>query len=236
MVRTEARSKGNVTFVRHMISDTLWTKNAGNVAFSEPHGDICADINGDGIPDFVVGKRYWTHFETIADPDPYGSPVLYWYETVRDPKAPGGARFVPHMIDNRRFRLGHPGSGFESRWQSRYRDVDTIRDIHFLESLEAGKNSRPRAGYTLMEKETGMKMWKARSFPLFRSPTTVQILHRCTNNLDGAKHGQPLQTTHQSVPANDDDVCILASPCRGEKAVSNDLFYFVAAGYLLCAL
>lgn len=94
-------AEGNITFVRHMISDTLWTKNAGNVVFSEPHGDVCADLNGDGIPDFIVGKRYWTHLDDYADPDPYGAPVLYWYETVRDPKAPGGASFVPHLIDNR---------------------------------------------------------------------------------------------------------------------------------------
>jgi hypothetical protein len=97
--------KKNITFVRHMISDSRWDKNAGGVAFSEAHGDVAADINGDGIPDFVVGKRYWTHLDDYADPDPYGTPVLYWYETVRDPKAPGGARFVPHLIDN------HSGSG-----------------------------------------------------------------------------------------------------------------------------
>jgi hypothetical protein len=52
-----------------------------------------------------VGKRYWTHRDDYFDPDPYGEPVLYWYQTVRDPKAPGGARFVPHLIDN------HSGAG-----------------------------------------------------------------------------------------------------------------------------
>ena len=53
-------------------------------------------MNGDGIPDFIVGKRVFAHNESYNDPDPYGPGVLYWYETVRDPKAPGGARFVPH--------------------------------------------------------------------------------------------------------------------------------------------
>jgi hypothetical protein len=96
---------GDITFVRHMITDTLWTKNAGGVAFSEAHGDTSADVNGDGIPDFIVGKRYWTHLDDYADPDPYGAPVLYWFETVRDAKAPGGAKFVPHLIDN------HAGAG-----------------------------------------------------------------------------------------------------------------------------
>ena len=95
-------AKGNISFVRHLIMDSPNTKpaNAGGVAFSEAHGDTLADMNGDGIPDFVVGKRYFTHLDDYADPDPYGAPVLYWYETVRDPKSPGGARFVPHLIDN----------------------------------------------------------------------------------------------------------------------------------------
>lgn len=94
--------KGHIYFVRHMISDDYAYKhNAGGVSFSEPHGNTFADIDGDGIPDFIVGKRYWTHLDDYYDPNPYGPPVFYWYKTVRDPKAPGGARFVPHLIDNR---------------------------------------------------------------------------------------------------------------------------------------
>jgi hypothetical protein len=57
-------------------------------------------MNGDGISDFIVGKRYWSHLDDYYDPDPYGAPVLYWYKTVRDPKAPGGARLVPELIHN----------------------------------------------------------------------------------------------------------------------------------------
>jgi Domain of Unknown Function (DUF1080)/FG-GAP-like repeat len=98
-------AQGKISFVQHMIMDDLWTKNAGGVAFSEGHGTTSADMNGDGIPDFIVGKRYWSHRDDFLDPYPYGPPVLYWYETVRDPKSPGGARFVPHLIDN------HSGAG-----------------------------------------------------------------------------------------------------------------------------
>jgi hypothetical protein len=58
-------------------------------------------MNGDGIPDFIVGKRVFAHNESYNDPDPYGPGVLYWYQTVRNPKAPGGAEFVPHLIHNR---------------------------------------------------------------------------------------------------------------------------------------
>ena len=35
------------------------------------------------------------------DCDPYGAAVLYWYRTVRNPKAEGGAEFVPELIHNR---------------------------------------------------------------------------------------------------------------------------------------
>lgn len=98
-------AQGKISFVQHMIMDDLATKNAGGVVFSELHGTTFADMNGDGIPDFIVGKRFWSHRDDYLDPDPYGPAVLYWYETVRNPKAPGGAEFVPHLIDN------HSGSG-----------------------------------------------------------------------------------------------------------------------------
>jgi hypothetical protein len=58
-------------------------------------------VDGDGIPDFIVGKRYWSHEDSYTDPDPYGPPVLYWYRTVRNKNAPGGAEFAPELIHNR---------------------------------------------------------------------------------------------------------------------------------------
>ena len=93
--------KKDGTFVEHAIMGDQWTKNAGGVTFSEPHGSTFADIDGDGIPDFIVGKRHWAHLESYTDPDPYGAAVLYVYRTVRNPKAPGGAEFVPELIHNR---------------------------------------------------------------------------------------------------------------------------------------
>lgn len=94
-------AKGEISFVRHDIMGDFSTKNAGDVTFSEPHGAAFADLDGDGIPDMVVGKRLFSHLESHLDPDPYGPAVLYWYRTVRNPKAEGGAEFVPELINNR---------------------------------------------------------------------------------------------------------------------------------------
>jgi hypothetical protein len=94
-------SQGEISFVRHDIMGDFSTKNAGGVAFSEPHGAAFADMDGDGVPDMIVGKRLYSHLESHLDPDPYGPAVLYWYRTVRNPKAEGGAEFVPELIHNR---------------------------------------------------------------------------------------------------------------------------------------
>jgi hypothetical protein len=91
---------GKVSFVKHMISDNFATKNAGGVVFSQPHGSTCADMSGDRIPDFIVGKRFSSHNESYADPDPNGAAVLYVYRTVRNKQAPGGAEFVPELVHN----------------------------------------------------------------------------------------------------------------------------------------
>ena len=94
-------NNGEISFTRHMISDDYQFNNKGGVTFSQPHGAAFADIDNDGIKDFIVGKRYFTHLDNYYDPDPYSDPVIYWYKTVRNPDAPGGAELVPELIHNR---------------------------------------------------------------------------------------------------------------------------------------
>jgi hypothetical protein len=94
-------TSGAISFTEHIITDDLSAKNPGNAAFTEAHASTFADIDGDGIPDFIVGKRLHAHLESYTDPDPMAPPVLYWFRTVRNPKAPGGAEFVPELIHNR---------------------------------------------------------------------------------------------------------------------------------------
>jgi hypothetical protein len=92
---------GKIGFEEHLIMGDFSTKNAGNVTFSQLHGSTYADVDGDGIQDFITGKRFWSHLDNWIDPDPHGAPVLYVYRTVRNRKAPGGAEFVPELIHNR---------------------------------------------------------------------------------------------------------------------------------------
>ena len=92
---------GAISFVEHIIADDYATKAATNVKFSEAHASAFADVDGDGIPDFIVGKRVYSHNESYTDPDPYGPGALYWFRTVRDRKASGGAEFQPELIHNR---------------------------------------------------------------------------------------------------------------------------------------
>jgi hypothetical protein len=93
-------ASGEISFVPHLVMGRLPKESAGGVVFTEPHASTIADVDGDGIPDFVVAKRYWSHLDDSYDPDPYGPPVLYVYRTVRDKKSPGGARFEPELVHN----------------------------------------------------------------------------------------------------------------------------------------
>ena len=103
-------SAGAISFVQHMIADDFASKNAGGVTFSEPHGSTSADVDGDGIPDFIVGKRYWSHHEGFLDPDPYGPPVLYAYLTQAQSEG-AGRRGVRARADSQPVgrRLADPG-------------------------------------------------------------------------------------------------------------------------------
>lgn len=73
-------------FKRHVIDDT----------FSQSHALMMADINGDGKPDFVTGKRFWAHGPN-GDVNPGDPAVLYWYEFRKDG---GQVKWIRHEIDH----------------------------------------------------------------------------------------------------------------------------------------
>jgi hypothetical protein len=119
---------GDSSFTEHMVMDDLSTKNAGGiVAFSELHGTGFADIDGDGVPDFIAGKRYLSHLDTNIDPDPRGAPVLYWFRTVRNAKVDGGAELIPQLIDT------HSGVGSDLLAEDLNKDgaIDIVTSTRF---------------------------------------------------------------------------------------------------------
>lgn len=94
----QQRHANEITFTNHPIMGTRDELDKYGVAFTQPHALDAGDINGDGLPDVIVGKRVWAHGPT-GDIEPAAAPVLYWFELTRD--AGGAARFVPHLIDDR---------------------------------------------------------------------------------------------------------------------------------------
>ncbi|CAN5449349.1 FG-GAP-like repeat-containing protein [soil metagenome] len=80
----QKNDKGNTSWKTHEISKL----------FSESHALALADLNADGHPDLVTGKRYFAH--NGGDPGGYEPSVLYWFEFV-----PGNMpQWIPHKIDD----------------------------------------------------------------------------------------------------------------------------------------
>lgn len=93
---------GDISFVRHRIMGDYRDRNPGDLTVAALHSGVrVADIDSDGVPDLVTGKRFWAHLDSHADPDADGPPYLLLYRGLRDRKTPGGLRFVPEVIHNR---------------------------------------------------------------------------------------------------------------------------------------
>jgi hypothetical protein len=92
---------GGISFIRHLILPENAEGSLTGVQFSQPHAVAVADVNSDGLPDIITGKRYWAHGPE-KDPDAGGTPVLYWFELVRNPTSQEakGVSFKPHRIDD----------------------------------------------------------------------------------------------------------------------------------------
>ena len=73
-----------------------WKKN---VLFkdlvSETHAAHFADIDGDGTPDLITGKRFWSHGK--GEPGSDKAAVILWFKVTRDKD--GLAAFTPNVID-----------------------------------------------------------------------------------------------------------------------------------------
>ena len=74
----------------------IFHKHEIDNTFSQSHGAAFSDINADGLPDFITGKRFYAHLG--KDPGGLDPAVLYWYELQRD--AQQKPYWTPHLIDD----------------------------------------------------------------------------------------------------------------------------------------
>jgi len=84
-----------VGFEKHEILSEDPTSSVSELNFSQLHAMAKADIDGDGLMDFVTGKCFYAH--NGHDPGASDPAVLYWFRTVRNP---GGTVMVPYLIDS----------------------------------------------------------------------------------------------------------------------------------------
>lgn len=63
---------------------------------SETHAAHFKDIDGDGRPDLITGKRWWSHGK--AEPGSDGPAAVYWFKNTKG--ADGITKFEPMLIDD----------------------------------------------------------------------------------------------------------------------------------------
>lgn len=71
-----------------------WKTHEIDQSIAQTHALCLADINGDGLPDLVTGKRYFAH--NGRDPGEEEPPYLAWYELQQVDKT---AKWIQHIID-----------------------------------------------------------------------------------------------------------------------------------------
>lgn len=91
----QVQRDGRIEFIDHPILPQEAEQSLHGVQFSQLHAVAVVDLDSDGLPDIVTGKRFWAHGPK-GDPDPAGTPFLYWFKLHREGNA---VRFTPHRID-----------------------------------------------------------------------------------------------------------------------------------------
>jgi putative membrane-bound dehydrogenase-like protein len=114
----QVKKDGEITFIEHRLMDDDPSKSPHKTCFAELHALDLADVDGDGVPDLVTGKRWWAHGPD-GDPQPGSKPEVWWFRIVRGAK--GEVDFVPHLADD--------GSGVGTFLTTGDVDGDGLKDV-----------------------------------------------------------------------------------------------------------
>ena len=124
VLTTAAHSYGICWFEQR--ADGTWQQHVIDHSWSHSHASVLADINGDGRPDLVTGKRFQSRNQPApGDGDPLG---LYWYEFRTGSN--GAVTWTRHTIDY--------GSKAGAGVQMAVRDMDGDGDMDVVTAGKSG--------------------------------------------------------------------------------------------------
>ncbi|SMD44607.1 Repeat domain-containing protein [Aquiflexum balticum DSM 16537] len=80
--------------IKDQSGEVSWKTHHIDSTYTQTHGVAFVDINSNGLPDFITGKRFFAHMGT--DPGEFDPPYLYWYEFIPGPSP----NWIRHQIDD----------------------------------------------------------------------------------------------------------------------------------------
>lgn len=124
VLTTSAHSYGICWFEQR--ADGGWQQHVIDHSWSHSHASVLGDINGDGRPDLVSGKRFQArNAPAPGDDDPLG---IYWYEFKQGAK--NAVTWARHTIDY--------GSKAGGGLQMSVRDIDGDGDMDVVSGGKSG--------------------------------------------------------------------------------------------------
>ncbi|WP_194974299.1 FG-GAP repeat domain-containing protein [Aquiflexum lacus] len=79
--------------IKNLNGEISWKTHYIDSTYTQTHGVAFVDVNSNGLPDFITGKRFFAHMG--SDPGGMDPPYLYWYEFFSGQNP----QWIPHRID-----------------------------------------------------------------------------------------------------------------------------------------